>query len=140
MSSFLIFTIFCQHLPEMFIRRKIKKLKGQTYQQHQLLRSVRTQKGPRQEVVLNMGELNLPKQQWKALANAIEAKLNNQSAFAFEENSAEVENLAGHFAQMIIRKRLNEQCDTHHAKEQEERTEKADDKADYQNVDVNLNP
>ena len=96
----------------MFIRRKIKKLKGQTYQQHQLLKSVRTDRGPRQEVILNMGELNLPKDQWKALANAIEAKLNNQSAFAFEENSAQVENLAGHFAQMILSKRLNEQCDS----------------------------
>jgi len=71
----------------MFIRRKIKTIKARTYQQHQLLKSVRTEKGPRQEVILNMGELNLPKEQWKALANAIEAKLNNQSAFAFEENS-----------------------------------------------------
>ena len=68
----------------MFIRRKIKTIKARTYQQHQLLKSVRTEKGPRQEVILNMGELNLPKEQWKALANAIEAKLNNQSAFAFE--------------------------------------------------------
>jgi len=121
----------------MFIRQKIKKLKGQTYQQHQLLKSVRTSKGPRQEVILNMGELNLPQEQWKALANAIEAKLNNQSDFAFEENSAEVENLAGHFAQMIISKRLNEQCDTHSAKDQQQSAENTDGKVDYQNVDVN---
>ena len=73
----------------MFIPRKIKKLKGQTYQQHQLLRSERTIKGPRQEVVLNMGELKLPQQQRKALANAIEAKLNNQSAFAFDLRGGE---------------------------------------------------
>ena len=133
----LIFPFLCEHLSEMFIRRKIKKLKGQTYQQHQLIKSVRTQKGPRQEVILNMGELNLPQEQWKALTNAIEARLNNQSAFAFEENSPEVENLAGHFAQMIISKRLNEQSDNSSAKEQEERDQSADDKADYQTVDVN---
>ena len=72
----------------MFIRRKIKTIKGQTYQQHQLLKSVRTEKGPRQMVLLSMGELNLPKEQWKALANVIEAKLNNQSAFDFEESVA----------------------------------------------------
>ena len=122
----------------MFIRRKIKKLKGQTYQQHQLLKSVRTERGPRQEVILNMGELNLPKDQWKALANAIEAKLNNQSAFAFEENSAEVENLAGHFAQMILSKRLNEQSDNSSAGDQQQSAQATDDdKADYQTVDVN---
>ncbi len=98
----LIFHIFAKNFSLMFIRRKIKKLKGQTYQQHQLLKSVRTPKGPRQQVLLNMGELNLPQNQWKALANAIEAKLNNQSAFAFEENSEAVEKLAGHYAHMII--------------------------------------
>ena len=84
-----------------------------------------------------MGELNLPKEQWKALANAIEAKLNNQSAFAFEENSTEVENLAGHFAQMIISKRLNENRDASGSKEPQERTENTADKVDYQTVDVN---
>ena len=136
-TNILIFLFFSQHLPEMFIRRKIKKLKGQTYQQHQLLKSIRTSKGPRQEVVLNMGELNLPKQQWKALANAIEAKLNNQSTFAFEQTNAQVENLAGHFAQMILSKRLNERYDTHSITEQQQRTEIPDNKADYQNVDVN---
>ncbi len=133
----LIVPISCEHFREMFIRRKIKTIKGRTYQQHQLLKSVRTEKGPRQVVVLNMGELNLPKEQWKGLANAIEAKLNNQSAFAFEETSKEVEKLAGHFAQMILSKRLNEHCDTTDSKEPEERTENADGKADYQTVDVN---
>ena len=115
----------------MFIRRKIKKLKGQTYQQHQLLKSVRTPKGPRQQVLLNMGELNLPQEQWKALADAIEAKLNNQSSFAFEETSEAIEKLAGHYAQMILSRRLNEQG----------HTAKSDPSlgacADYQRVDVN---
>ena len=84
-----------------------------------------------------MGELNLPKEQWKTLANAIEAKLNNQSAFAFEENSKEVEKLAGHFAQMILSKRLNEHSDTAGSKEPEEHTENTGGQADYQTVDVN---
>ena len=137
LDSGLIILISCEHFTQMFIRRKIKTLKGRTYQQHQLLKSVRTEKGPRQVVILNMGELNLPKEQWKTLANAIEAKLNNQSAFAFEENSKEVENLAGHFAQMILSKRLNEQSDTSGSTEPEEHTENTGGQADYQTVDVN---
>ena len=92
----------------MFIRRKIKTLKGQSYEQHQLLKSVRTDRGPRQEVVLNMGSLDLPKQQWKDLANAIEEQLNNQAPFYFEEGCPEVEKLAVHFAQMIVSKSLNQ--------------------------------
>lgn len=120
----------------MFIRRKIKKLKGQTYQQHQLLKSVRTPKGPRQQVLLNMGELNLPQNQWKALADAIEAKLNNQSGFAFEENSEEVETLAGHYAQMIISRRLNEQGDDNTVKDSAKNSQSLEVAADYQRVNV----
>ena len=122
---------------QMFIRRKIKKLKGQSYQQHQLLKSVRTSKGPRQEVILNMGELNLPQKHWKALANAIEAKLNNQSSFAFEENSEEVEKLAGHFAQMILSRQLNKHRDHTGAKDTEESPQTSQSKADYRNLDIN---
>jgi len=121
----------------MFIRRKIKKLKGQSYQQHQLLKSVRTNRGPRQDVILNMGELSLPKDQWKPLANAIEAKLNNQSSFDFEASSEEVEKLAGHFAQMIISKRLNEQGDTNGPEDTQESTQAPENKTSYENVDVN---
>ena len=74
----------------MFIRRKIKTLKGQSYGQHQLLKSVRTKSGPRQEVILNLGSLDLPKEQWKALANAIEEKLNNQSHSANESSPSQI--------------------------------------------------
>lgn len=90
----------------MYIRQKIKTLKGQSYAQHQLLKSVRTAKGPRQEVVLNMGALDLPKHEWKSLDSAIENGINNQTPFAFEEGSAEVEKLAAHYARMILSKCL----------------------------------
>ena len=113
---YLNFSIFCEHLRECLFVGKSKSSKAGLTSSINLLRSVRTHKGPRQEVVLNMGELNLPQEQWQALAGTIEAKLNNQSTFAFEETSAEVENLAGHFAQMILSKRLNEQCATERAK------------------------
>ena len=120
----------------MFIRRKIKTINAQSYEQHQLLKSVRTDRGPRQEVVLNMGTLDLPQQQWKALANAIEEQLNNQAPFYFEEGSAEVEKLAAHFAQMIVSKSLNQtQCaDQDKGLNDEDQGEQ--EVADYHRVDI----
>ncbi len=57
----------------MFIREKSKKANGKKrYIQHQLIESVRTPSGPRQQVVLNPGQLCLPEEKWKALANCIE--------------------------------------------------------------------
>lgn len=122
----------------MFIRRKIKILKGQSYEQHQLLKSVRTDRGPRQEVVLNMGALDLPKHQWKDLADAIEDQLNNQAPFYFEEGCSEVEKLAAHFAQMIVSKSLNGKRE-----EKEDNTDASPGEpspgpvVDYQKVDIN---
>lgn len=84
-----------------------------------------------------MGELSLPQDQWKALADAIEAKLNNQSGFAFEENSEEIEKLAGHYAQMIISRRLNEQGDDDTAGGSGKNGQSLGVAADYQPVDVN---
>ena len=55
-----------------------------------------------------MGSLDLPKEQWKRLANAIEEKLNNQTPFSFEKGCPEVENLAAHYARMILSKSLNQ--------------------------------
>jgi hypothetical protein len=57
----------------MFIRETIKSKKGKKYVQHQLVESIRTPNGPRQRLLLNMGLLDLPKNQWKELANTIES-------------------------------------------------------------------
>jgi transposase len=121
----------------MFIRRKIKTLKAQSYEQHQLLKSVRTDRGPRQEVVLNMGTLDLPQAQWKALANAIEEKLNNQAPFSFEESCPEVEKLAAHYAQMILSKSLNQAAEEATHDDVNEASPAQQAAANYQNVDIN---
>jgi len=122
----------------MFIRRKIKIAKDQSYEQHQLLKSVRTPGGPRQEVVLNMGRLDLPKQRWKALANAIEEQLNNQVPFRFGEESPEVEKLAAHFAQMIVSKSFNQAQDEADGKDVRiDARPQLLQAPDYQNVDIN---
>lgn len=121
----------------MFIRRKVKTLNGQSYEQHQLLKSVRTPNGPRQEVVLNMGMLNLPKEQWKALANAIEEQLNNQAPFHFDAGSPEVEKLAAHFAQMIVSKSFNQVRNKDGERNVGPALVPQPQPPDYQNVDVN---
>jgi hypothetical protein len=121
----------------MFIRRKIKTLKGQSYEQHQLLKSVRTARGPRQEVVLNMGSLDLAKEHWKDLANTIEEKLNNQAPFCFKESCPEIEKLATHFAQMIVSKSLNQAQAKTNNQDINLEAQPSQVAADYHKVDIN---
>ncbi|MBE7445345.1 MAG: hypothetical protein HS132_08910 [Planctomycetia bacterium] len=60
----------------MFIREKTKKTNGgKRYLQHQLIESVRTHSVPRQHIVSNLGQLSLPEEKWKELANCIEGLL-----------------------------------------------------------------
>ena len=64
----------------MFIRTTKTKNKetGQTYTAHRLVESIRTEKGPRQRVVMYLGEVTLEKSKWRALAKVLEAKLSGQ--------------------------------------------------------------
>ena len=103
----------------MFIRQKIKTRKGQTYVQHQLLKSFRTPLGPRQEVVLNLGVLDLPQEKWKALADCIERKINNQEELALFPKDVLLERLADHFSQIIIQNKINAQREQEDAWESE---------------------
>jgi len=45
------------------------------------MESYRTERGPRQRTVLNLGKLDLPKEKWKMLADSIEAKITGQLCF-----------------------------------------------------------
>ena len=73
---------------------------------HRLVESVRTPRGPRQRTLMNLGKLDLPKDQWKELANRIEEIVHGQSQRLIQLPQEEVEALAQHFAQLLIRKRL----------------------------------
>ena len=73
---------------------------------HRLVESVRTPRGPRQRTLMNLGKLDLPKDQWKDLANRIEEIVHGQSQRLIQLPQEEVEALAQHFAQLLIRKRL----------------------------------
>jgi len=110
----------------MFIKEVIKKNKGydKTFVYHQLVESYRTEKGPRQRRLLELGKLNIPKSKWKNLANRIEEIASGQTSLI--EEDPEIEALAKHYASMLIHKRLNEQ-----------ETQQEDQEPDYQTVDVN---
>jgi hypothetical protein len=72
----------------MFIREKIKTVKGKKYIQHQLIESIRTPAGPRQRLILNLGFLDLQQDKWKELTNSTVAYFmihKNRSKEAFME-------------------------------------------------------
>jgi transposase len=116
----------------MFIRETTKTAKGKKYFQYQLIESVRTPAGPRQRLVLNLGGLNVPREKWKELANCIEAELHNQPLL-FESDS-DIKNLASHYAQIIIREKLNQQAEEQTARQDREETGLQYEKVDIQSV------
>lgn len=73
----------------MFIRETVTKNKttNKTYKKHTLVESYRTEKGPRQRVVMQLGTLNLPRSEWKKLAAALEGRLAGQTTL-FEDEQA----------------------------------------------------
>jgi hypothetical protein len=92
----------------MFIRKTIKKdpLSGKSYFSYYLVESTRTDKGPRQRVLLYLGsEIGLPEGDFTLLSQRIEEIINGQQSFALY--SQEVERLAQTYASQIIR-RLSE--------------------------------
>ena len=64
----------------MFIRESKTKNKktGTVYIKHSLVESVRTERGPRQRLVMTLGKLELDRHQWKDLSLALELYLNGE--------------------------------------------------------------
>ena len=89
----------------MFIKpiTKRNRLSGKSYTYHRLLESYRSARGPRHEVLLNLGRLELPKELWKVLANRIEQILDGQPRLT--ELTEEVEGLAQHYAGLLKKRR-----------------------------------
>jgi len=88
----------------MFIREITKKEHetGKVYVYHRLMEAVRTPKGPRQRIVLDLGRLDLPRDQWKILADRIEQVLFGQRSLWPIDQS--IEKMARDFAGRIKRK------------------------------------
>jgi transposase len=96
----------------MFIRKVTKRFKKKNrfyeYVQYRLVESVRLPYGPRQHTLLNLGQLSVPDEQLKTLANLIEQNLRDctQSALFVDDVPEDLIGLARHFADVIIRDRL----------------------------------
>lgn len=89
----------------MYIKRVVKQnpASEKKYQYLHLVESVRTRKGPRQRLILNLGNIDLPNKKYKELANCIETILSGQmQIFCLDPI---VEKLAKKAAQSILEKR-----------------------------------
>jgi len=104
----------------MFIRETKKSNKGYKRQfiYHLLVESYRTDKGPRQRVLLDLGKLTIPKEQWKLLANRIEEIITGQNSLLDIE--PELEALARHYAHLLVQKNLNKQKEEDQSRDFEE--------------------
>jgi transposase len=81
----------------MFIRETTTKNKAtnKSYKKHVLVESYRSEKGPRQRVVMQLGTLTLPRSGWKKLAAALEGRLAGQvTLFEEEKDIAEATEVA----------------------------------------------
>ena len=88
----------------MYIRKvtHADKKNHQEYHTYKLVESVRTERGPRQRTLLNLGaDFTFPEEKWKDLANRIEEIITGQNSFfAYPE---EIETLARSYARKVIR-------------------------------------
>lgn len=96
----------------MFIKKasKTDRKSGKPYFSYHLIESVRTEKGPRQRVLLYMGsQIDLPEEEHKLLAQRIESIITGQIPLLLP--SVKIERLAQVYASQVIR-RLSEEIPT----------------------------
>ena len=114
----------------MYIKKIVKKNKtsDKEYITYRLVESYRTEKGPRQRVLLNLGKINVSEDQFKALANRIETIVTGQQQLFPVDSNTEKE------AQKISKKLIKD-----HLKEEEVLEIKAEKQyipADINSVEV----
>jgi len=111
----------------MFIKEIKKQNRGydKVFISHRLMESYRTERGPRQKKILSLGKLDLPKEQWKLLADRIEEKIIGQESFlSIDEN---IESLATHYASLIIQQQIT--LSKHQIKKRQQ--------SEYETIDIN---
>jgi len=115
----------------MFIRASIQHKNKTAYKTFKLVESVRTQRGPRQRTVLNLGAgFSLPEEKWKELANRIEEIITRQDSLF--PCSADVER----YARRIVKQKTRASLIGIRARVLSSE-KKPEDTPDYQFVDVN---
>jgi transposase len=108
----------------MFIRKTLKTdpKTQKRYYSYQLIESVRTERGPRQVILLNLGNIELSDEDRKLLANRIEEITTGTNSFYTYPN--QIDKLAQNYAKILIRK-------------QSTSMPSAPKEVDYQTVDLN---
>lgn len=91
----------------MFVKEISKRNKGypKTFLSHRLMESFRTPRGPRQRKIIDLGRLDIPRDDWKILADRIEELLSGQQTFAVPDDH--IESLAQYYAQLIREKEMH---------------------------------
>lgn len=89
----------------MYIREVIKKSGNNERKVYRLVETYRTPNGPRQRTIMNLKNLDISKDSWKPLADAIELKLKGQGLIVSDEK---IDALADHYVSLIEKKRLSE--------------------------------
>jgi len=92
----------------MYIKKVRKSNPGskKVYEYLHLVENVRTPKGPRQRLILNLGRLGIPSEQYKELANCIEGFLTGQTNLF--DTSPDIEKHARKATEKIKEKRSKE--------------------------------
>jgi len=90
----------------MFVKEIIKRNPGyaKTFVSHRLMESYRTPRGPRQRKIIDLGRLDIPRDDWKALADRIEELLSGQQTFTIPPDH--IEKLAQRYARIIRQKEM----------------------------------
>jgi hypothetical protein len=97
----LTWRLVCDGDRAMYIRATTPKKDGTIYKTFRLGESSRTDRGPRQSTVLNLGtKFSLPEEQWKELANRIEEIITAQKNIF--PCPPDIEDLAKIYVQRII--------------------------------------
>ena len=120
----------------MFIRESKTKNKktGEIYVKHQLIASVRTEKGPRNKVIMGLGTLTIPRIDWKRLAHALECRITGQASL-LEAHDADLESLA---LKLVSNYSLSKAFETTASSGQEQRKQSAhSSQSQYLPIDLN---
>ena len=114
----------------MFIREyKTKNNKtGAVYVKHKLVESIRTDEGPRQQIIMGLGTLTIPRVDWKRLAHALKCRITGQKSL-LEESDVEIERLA---LSLVSNNKLSKNL----AVDSVIKENSCDDKHQYVNIDI----
>jgi len=126
----------CRGGVTMFIReyKQTNKKTGEVYIKHKLVDSVRTDKGPRQRVIMPLGTLTVARIDWKRLAHALECRITGQQSL-LQAHDADLERLALKLVSNNDLSRSLEALNEAQLQQQDE-NQKAPDRSRYVPVDL----